>query len=59
MQNLYGGRMTEDRIKAVHSATFEAINHLHKSLESCPTEETAAEDPSGLKVGWQGWKLSC
>ncbi|NXT69416.1 TTF2 factor, partial [Chaetops frenatus] len=50
MQNLYGGRMTEDRIRAVHSATFEAINHLHKSLESCPAEETAAEDPSGLKV---------
>ncbi|NXR39984.1 TTF2 factor, partial [Zosterops hypoxanthus] len=49
-QNLYGGRMTEDRIRAVHSAIFEAINHLHKSLESCPTEETAAEDPSGLKV---------
>ncbi|NXO20309.1 TTF2 factor, partial [Cisticola juncidis] len=50
MQNLYGGRMTEDRIRAVQCATFEAINHLHKSLESCPTEETAAEDPSGLKV---------
>uniref|UniRef100_U3JT92 Transcription termination factor 2 n=2 Tax=Ficedula albicollis TaxID=59894 RepID=U3JT92_FICAL len=50
VQNLYGGRMTGDRIRAVHSATFEAINHLHKSLESCPTEETAAEDPSGLKV---------
>uniref|UniRef100_A0A8C5U7E3 Transcription termination factor 2 n=1 Tax=Malurus cyaneus samueli TaxID=2593467 RepID=A0A8C5U7E3_9PASS len=42
--------MTEDRIRAVHSAIFEAVNHLHKSLESCPTEETAAEDPSGLKV---------
>ncbi|NWW37269.1 TTF2 factor, partial [Panurus biarmicus] len=50
VQNLYGGRMTEDRVGAVHSATFEAINHLHKSLESCPTEEMAAEDPSGLKV---------
>ncbi|NXI51178.1 TTF2 factor, partial [Chloroceryle aenea] len=50
MQNLYGGRMTEDRIRAVHSATSEAINHLHKSLESCPAEQTAAEDPSGLKV---------
>ncbi|NWH66155.1 TTF2 factor, partial [Geococcyx californianus] len=50
MQNLYGGRMTEDRIRAVHSATSEAINHLHKSLESCPTEQTIAEDPSGLKV---------
>lgn len=51
--------MTGDRIRAVHSAIFEAINDLHKSLESCPTEETAAEDPSGLKVGWQGEKLSC
>ncbi|XP_064918678.1 transcription termination factor 2 isoform X4 [Columba livia] len=50
VQNLYGGRMTEDRIRAVHSATSEAIDHLHKSLESCPTEQAAAEDPSGLKV---------
>ncbi|NXV28935.1 TTF2 factor, partial [Rissa tridactyla] len=50
VQNLYGGRMTEDRIRAVRSATSEAINHLHKSLESCPTEQTVAEDPSELKV---------
>ncbi|XP_010186212.1 PREDICTED: transcription termination factor 2-like, partial [Mesitornis unicolor] len=50
VQNLYGGRMTEARIRAVHSATSEAINNLHKSLESCPTEQTVAEDPSGLKV---------
>ncbi|NWI97666.1 TTF2 factor, partial [Pitta sordida] len=50
VQNLYGGRMTEDRLRAVHSATCEAINQLHKSLESCPTEQTVAEDPSGLKV---------
>ncbi|NXS06837.1 TTF2 factor, partial [Neodrepanis coruscans] len=50
MQNLYGGRMTEDRIRAVHSAICEAINQLHRSLESCPTEQTVAEDPSGLKV---------
>uniref|UniRef100_A0A8B9DJF9 Transcription termination factor 2 n=1 Tax=Anser cygnoides TaxID=8845 RepID=A0A8B9DJF9_ANSCY len=50
VQNLYGGRMTEDRLRAVHSATSDAINHLHKSLESCPTEQTVAEDPPGLKV---------
>ncbi|NXF08759.1 TTF2 factor, partial [Smithornis capensis] len=50
MQNLYGGRMTQDRIRAVRNATCEAINQLHKSLESCPTEQTVAEDPSGLKV---------
>uniref|UniRef100_A0A8C8VFB1 Transcription termination factor 2 n=1 Tax=Pelusios castaneus TaxID=367368 RepID=A0A8C8VFB1_9SAUR len=50
VQGLYGGRMTEDRLRAVHNATSDTINHLHKSLESCPTEETVAEDPSGLKV---------
>ncbi|XP_068127120.1 transcription termination factor 2 isoform X2 [Hyperolius riggenbachi] len=49
-QGLYGGRMTEDRLFAVRNATSEAIDHLHKSLESCPTPETAAEDPPGLKV---------
>lgn len=51
--------MTEDRIRAVRDATHEAINHLHKSLESCPTEQTAAEDPPGLRVSWQGWRMSC
>lgn len=49
--------MTEDRLRAVHSATSDAINHLHKSLESCPTEQTVAEDPPGLKVSWQGWRM--
>ncbi|XP_019404392.1 PREDICTED: transcription termination factor 2 isoform X2 [Crocodylus porosus] len=50
MQNLYGGRMTEDRIRTVRDATSDAIDHLYKSLESCPTEETVAADPSGLRV---------
>ncbi|XP_067402232.1 transcription termination factor 2 [Emydura macquarii macquarii] len=50
VQGLYGGRLTEDRLRVVHNATSDTINHLHKSLESCPTEETVAEDPSGLKV---------
>ncbi|XP_072254585.1 LOW QUALITY PROTEIN: transcription termination factor 2 [Pyxicephalus adspersus] len=49
-QSLYGGRMTEERLFAVRNATSEAIDHLHKSLESCPSIEAAAEDPSGLKV---------
>ncbi|RXM33922.1 Transcription termination factor 2 [Acipenser ruthenus] len=47
---LYGGRMTDDRLLAVRNATADAIDHLHKSLESCPTAETEAEDPKGLKV---------
>ncbi|XP_062475487.1 transcription termination factor 2 isoform X2 [Pezoporus occidentalis] len=50
MQNLYGGIMTEARIRTVHGAISEAVNHLHKSLESCPENQTVAEDPSGLKV---------
>nr|XP_005993670.1 PREDICTED: transcription termination factor 2 [Latimeria chalumnae] len=47
---MYGGRMTENRLLAVRNATTEAIDQLHKSLDSCPTAETTAEDPSGLKV---------
>ncbi|XP_065532691.1 transcription termination factor 2 isoform X2 [Lathamus discolor] len=50
MQNLYGGIMTKDRIRTVHGAISEAVNHLHKSLESCPEDQTVAEDPCGLKV---------
>ncbi|XP_028249246.1 transcription termination factor 2 [Parambassis ranga] len=49
-QAFYGGRMTEDRLLAVKNATCEAIDHLHKSLESCPDAETEAPDPKGLKV---------
>lgn len=56
MQALYGGRMTEDRLRAVYDATSDAINQLHSSLKSCPKEETVAEDPPGLKVSWDKLK---
>ncbi|KAM4730767.1 LOW QUALITY PROTEIN: transcription termination factor 2 [Anableps anableps] len=46
----YGGRMTNDRLLAVKNATCEAIDHLHKSLESCPDPEDEASDPRGIKV---------
>ncbi|KAI2660559.1 Transcription termination factor 2 [Labeo rohita] len=49
-QAFYGGRMTENRLLAVRNATTEAIDHLHDSLESCPTEDTEAPDPKGIKV---------
>ncbi|ROL52325.1 Transcription termination factor 2 [Anabarilius grahami] len=49
-QAFYGGRMTENRLLAVRSATTEALDHLHDSLESCPTEDTEAQDPKGIKV---------
>ncbi|KAI7790438.1 putative transcription termination factor 2, partial [Triplophysa rosa] len=49
-QAFYGGRMTENRLLAVRNATTEAIDHLHNSLESCPSEDTEAQDPKGIKV---------
>lgn len=49
-QAFYGGRMTENRLLAVRNATTEALDHLHDSLESCPTEDTEAQDPKGIKV---------
>uniref|UniRef100_A0A146V5V2 Transcription termination factor 2 n=1 Tax=Fundulus heteroclitus TaxID=8078 RepID=A0A146V5V2_FUNHE len=50
MHPYYGGRMTNDRLLAVKNATCEAIDHLHKSLESCPDPEEEASDPGGIKV---------
>ncbi|XP_071337642.1 transcription termination factor 2 isoform X2 [Trachinotus anak] len=49
-QAFYGGRMTDDRLLAVKNATCEAIDHLHKSLESCPDAEAETPDPKGIKV---------
>uniref|UniRef100_UPI00398E69C3 transcription termination factor 2 isoform X2 n=1 Tax=Pristiophorus japonicus TaxID=55135 RepID=UPI00398E69C3 len=49
-QSLYGGRMTEDRLLTVTNVTSEAIEQLHKSLESCPDISDEAEDPQYLKV---------
>ncbi|XP_036401169.1 transcription termination factor 2 [Megalops cyprinoides] len=47
---LYGGRMTESRMLAVRNATTEAIDHLHHSLESCPSTDAEAPDPKGIRV---------
>ncbi|XP_072542115.1 transcription termination factor 2 [Salminus brasiliensis] len=49
-QAFYGGRMTENRLLAVRNATTEAIDHLHNSLESCPSADAEAQDPKGIKV---------
>ncbi|XP_060909492.1 transcription termination factor 2 [Labrus mixtus] len=46
----YGGRMTDNRLLAVKNATCEAIDHLHKSLDSCPDAEAEVTDPRGIKV---------
>ncbi|XP_077149704.1 transcription termination factor 2 isoform X2 [Ranitomeya variabilis] len=58
-QSLYGGRMTEEKLFAVRNATSDTINHLHKSLETCPGPESSAEDPRGLKkqaLAWLQWR---
>ncbi|XP_030199766.1 transcription termination factor 2 [Gadus morhua] len=49
-QAFYGGRMTETRGIAVKNATNEAIDHLHRSLETCPGPEQEVPDPRGIKV---------
>ncbi|XP_037646360.1 transcription termination factor 2 isoform X2 [Sebastes umbrosus] len=50
VQSFYGGRMTSDRLLAVKNATCETIDHLHKSMESCPDTEAETADPKGIKV---------
>ena len=35
---------------AVKNATTEAIDHLHRSLETCPGPEQEVPDPRGIKV---------
>ncbi|XP_022098307.1 transcription termination factor 2-like [Acanthaster planci] len=47
---LYGGRMTTVRQREVGAITKGAIDKLHSSLQTCPTADAEAEDPSGLKV---------
>ncbi|XP_033756052.1 transcription termination factor 2-like isoform X3 [Pecten maximus] len=47
---LYGGRMTAARLREVGSITKEAIEKLHKQLETCPGEEIELTDPKGLAV---------
>ncbi|XP_070606136.1 transcription termination factor 2 [Erythrolamprus reginae] len=46
----YEGPMTDDQVQAIQNATSDAINQLHKSLETRPTETSISEDPPGLKV---------
>ncbi|XP_062960117.1 transcription termination factor 2 isoform X2 [Cynocephalus volans] len=46
----YGGHTKQDRLHAVWKITSEAIDELHRSLESCPGETAVSEDPAGLKV---------
>lgn len=47
---LYTGYKKQDYLHTVWKITSEAINELHRSLESRPGEEAEAEDPAGLKV---------
>nr|XP_027796048.1 transcription termination factor 2 [Marmota flaviventris] len=45
-----GDPRNQDHLYAVWKITSEAIDRLHRSLESCPGETAVAEDPAGLKV---------
>uniref|UniRef100_I3MGE3 Transcription termination factor 2 n=1 Tax=Ictidomys tridecemlineatus TaxID=43179 RepID=I3MGE3_ICTTR len=45
-----GDPRNQDHLYSVWKITSEAIDRLHRSLESCPGETAVAEDPAGLKV---------
>ncbi|XP_059740634.1 transcription termination factor 2 isoform X1 [Bos taurus] len=45
-----GGAVSQNGLHAVWKITSEAIDELHRSLESCPGETAMAEDPAGLKI---------
>ncbi|GAB1287919.1 Transcription termination factor 2 [Apodemus speciosus] len=45
-----GGHTNQHRLYNVWKITSDAIDELHRSLESCPGETVVAEDPAGLKV---------
>ncbi|KAL3865169.1 hypothetical protein ACJMK2_006788 [Sinanodonta woodiana] len=47
---LYGGRMTAARLREVGSVTKDAIEKLHKQLETMPSGSEELEDPKGLKL---------
>jgi len=47
---LFGGRMTETRLKEVGRITKDSIEELHKSLDTCPSPTDESEDPQGLNV---------
>ncbi|XP_005389109.1 PREDICTED: transcription termination factor 2 [Chinchilla lanigera] len=49
-QGAAGGPRNQDHYYAVWKVTSEAIDELHRSLESCPGETAVAEDPAGLRV---------
>ncbi|KAG3281199.1 transcription termination factor 2 [Ictidomys tridecemlineatus] len=45
-----GDPRNQDHLYSVWKITSEAIDRLHRSLESCPGETAVAEDPAGLKA---------
>ncbi|XP_076317291.1 transcription termination factor 2-like isoform X6 [Tachypleus tridentatus] len=47
---LYGRRMIESRKAEVRSVTKEAIEKLHKSLETCPSENQELTTPERLRT---------
>lgn len=46
------GPAPQECLHAAWKITSEAIDELHRSLESRPGETAVAEDPAGLRVSW-------
>lgn len=48
--SLYTGPKNQGHLHSMWKITSDAIDELHRSLETCPDETAVAEDPAGLKV---------
>ncbi|XP_063231621.1 transcription termination factor 2 [Bacillus rossius redtenbacheri] len=47
------GTKALEALRVERSLTNDALEQLHGSIKSCPSEETLADDPNGLKTGIQ------
>ncbi|XP_013392990.1 transcription termination factor 2 isoform X2 [Lingula anatina] len=47
---LYQGRMTASKMRQVGAVTAEAIETIHRQLETCPLDRAELADPNGLTV---------
>jgi len=63
---MYGGRMTKNRLDAVKTVTEDALNQLQNLLDKMPDAQVQLTDPRGLRVAlmphqrhalaWMSWR---
>lgn len=66
IQPKYAGRIGLNTFNTQKQLTVDRLHQLHKSLETCPSEATLADQPEGLKIdlmnhqrhalSWMAWR---